>query len=98
MDDGTRGFVPSVVASGLVDEFGLSDREGEILSALLKGHSLPRIADDLLISKSTVATHTQHIYKKLGLHSKQELIAFVEQRCEVAESTATGQAEGAGMQ
>lgn len=96
-DDGARGFVFSSVAAGLVEEFGLSEREGEILSALLKGHSLPRIANDLLISKSTVATHTQHIYKKLGLHSKQELIAFVERRCNVAEDAVTGSVENSGV-
>ena len=29
---------------------------------------------ELLLSKNTVATHVKHIYQKLGVHSKQEVL------------------------
>ncbi|BDE95437.1 hypothetical protein CE91St30_07700 [Raoultibacter timonensis] len=43
-----------------------------------KGRSAPFIADSLFISKGTVKTHTRHIYDKMGVHSKQELLDIIE--------------------
>lgn len=62
----------------LSDTYGLSDREREVFQRLLKGYSLPHVAEDMSLSKNTVATHAQHVYKKFNVHSKQELIDFVE--------------------
>lgn len=59
-------------------KYGLSSREGEILAMLGKGRSAPFIADSLFISKGTVKTHTRHIYDKMGVHSKQELLDLIE--------------------
>lgn len=58
----------------LIEEGGLSAREAEILDFLSKGRSQPYIRDALVLSKNTVATHVKHIYQKLGVHSKQELL------------------------
>lgn len=54
--------------------FGLTDRETEIAFLLARGRSRPYIREKLFISKNTVATHIRHIYGKLGVHSKEELI------------------------
>lgn len=59
-------------------QFGLSQREREVLGYLARGRSLPFIRNELCISKSTVNTHVGHIYTKLGVHSKEELIDLVE--------------------
>ena len=56
----------------------LSKREIEILSYLGRGHSTIYIAEQLFISESTVRTHTKHIYAKLGIHSREELFAFID--------------------
>ena len=56
----------------------LSKREIEILSYLGRGHSSMYIAEQLFISESTVRTHAKHIYAKLGIHSKEELFAFID--------------------
>ena len=69
----------SDVAARMAQEHGLSERESEILEPLLRGYSLPRIADELGVAKSTVATHAQHIYKKVGVHSRQELIELLDE-------------------
>ncbi|MFR5091378.1 MAG: response regulator transcription factor [Adlercreutzia equolifaciens] len=45
-----------------------------------KGRNLAYIQEELFISKSTVSTHRQHIYKKLGIHSQQELLDLVSTR------------------
>lgn len=61
-------------ADCLQKKFGLSDRETEIAFLLARGYSRPYIREKLFISKNTVATHIRHIYGKLGIHSKEELI------------------------
>lgn len=58
----------------LQERFGLTDRETEIAFLLARGRSRPYIREKLFISKNTVATHIRHIYGKLGIHSKEELI------------------------
>jgi DNA-binding CsgD family transcriptional regulator len=45
---------------------------------MVKGRSLTRIQDELYMSKGTVNTHLHHIYRKLGIHTKQELLDLVE--------------------
>lgn len=54
--------------------YGLSDREAEVAALLAKGRSRPYIRERLFISTNTVATHIKHIYQKLDIHSKEELI------------------------
>ena len=44
---------------------------------LARGRSVPYIRDELVISKETAATHAKHVYAKLGVHSRQELIDLV---------------------
>ncbi|MEN6340412.1 MAG: LuxR C-terminal-related transcriptional regulator [Clostridiaceae bacterium] len=53
---------------------GLSERESEIAMLLLKGYPYKLIASKLYISESTVKSHVQNIYGKLGIHSRTELI------------------------
>lgn len=62
----------------LTQRYDLSRREAEILEYLAKGRSQPYIREELMLSKNTVATHVKHIYQKLNVHSKQELIDLVE--------------------
>lgn len=59
---------------------GLTARETEIFALLVKGRSAPYIRDELFLSKNTVNTHIKHIYRKLDVHSKQELIDAYESR------------------
>lgn len=59
------------------DAFGLTKREREILPYLAQGYSLPYIRNELYISQSTIDTHVRHIYKKMGIHSKEELITYM---------------------
>ena len=56
-----------------------SPRETEVLALLAQGRSIPYIRDELIISRETAATHAKHIYAKLGVHSRQELIDLVRQ-------------------
>lgn len=58
-------------------ERGLTAREAQVLGLLAQGRSVPFIAELLLVSQSTVKTHIKHIYAKLGVHSRQELISLL---------------------
>lgn len=60
--------------------FGLSAREQEILQHLLRGRTLPAIADKTCLSYNTVKTHVSHIYQKAGVHTRDELLEMLEQR------------------
>lgn len=58
----------------------LSKREKEVMLLLAKGHNAAFIQDKLCVSKSTAKTHINHIYKKLDIHTQQELLTMVEER------------------
>ena len=59
-------------------EFGLTEREAEVMVLLAKGRTRARIQEELYLSSGTVATHARHIYQKVGVHSKQELLDVIE--------------------
>lgn len=44
---------------------------------LSEGHSQKRIAELLVLSLSSVQTYSKRIYRKLDVHSKQEVIDLV---------------------
>jgi DNA-binding NarL/FixJ family response regulator len=58
----------------------LSPREQEILSLLAEGHTQRQIADELVISSKTVATHIQHILSKLGVNTRAQAVAMAFQK------------------
>lgn len=61
-------------SSLLAAQYGLTQREEEILRFICRGRSKAYIAETLVISENTVRTHSKALYAKLGVHSKQELI------------------------
>ena len=56
------------------EESNLTQREIEILQALVDGCSYKMIADRHAISIETVRNHIKHIYEKLHVHSKSEAV------------------------
>lgn len=62
----------------LADRYLLSRRESEVMFLLAKGHNASFIQDKLCISRSTAKTHINHIYKKLDIHTQQELLTMVD--------------------
>jgi DNA-binding NarL/FixJ family response regulator len=50
----------------------LSAREREVLELIVKGFKYEEIAKLLEVSAATVATHAQHIYRKLAVNSRSE--------------------------
>lgn len=67
-----QGFV-------LREQYGLSSRETEVMDLIARGNSVATIADKLVISENTVRTHSKHIYTKLDIHKRQELLDLLEE-------------------
>lgn len=58
--------------------YRLSAREAEVMEHIVRGKTVVRIAEELIISENTVRMHSKRIYAKLDVHKKQELIDLVE--------------------
>jgi two-component system nitrate/nitrite response regulator NarL len=79
-----EAVVPAEVAGGLAQEIRLraepsgpvlSERERQVLHAFARGRSIPQVAEELPIGASTVKTHTQRLYEKLGVSDRAAAVA-----------------------
>ena len=64
--------------AAIVEDYGLTRREAEVLPFLARGRSAKVIAEALFVSESTVRTHIRRILEKTDLHSKQQVIDLIE--------------------
>ncbi len=67
------------------DRYGLSPRQREIAFMIACGHDSNYISEKLYISKGTINSHRMRIYKKLGVHSRQELLDLIPQAEELGQ-------------
>jgi two-component system nitrate/nitrite response regulator NarL len=76
--------IPAALAGGLAGEIrlraqpagpALSERERQVLQAFARGRSIPQVAEELVIGVSTVKTHTQRLYEKLGVSDRAAAVA-----------------------
>ena len=58
----------------MATERGVTQRETEVRALLVAGKSRREICDELTVSPDTVKTHVRSVYRKMGVHSQQELI------------------------
>ena len=85
------GYIPTLLAAFETDEIQveppsatsliepLSERELEVLRLLKTELSGPEIADELMIALSTMRTHTQNIYGKLGVDNRRAAVRRAEE-------------------
>ena len=64
--------------SALAAQFGLTEREAEVLRLLARNKRPREISDVLVVSVATVRSHVHAIYTKTGVHSAAELAKLVE--------------------
>ena len=62
------------VTSAIFEGFALTEREAEVARLLAEGNSQKKIAELMGVSIGTVQTHVKAVYRKLDIHSKQQLI------------------------
>lgn len=79
-DAGTIRDRTSKQCRDLQEAFGLSTRETEVMELIARGNSMASIAERLVISENTVRTHAKHIYTKLDIHKRQELLDMLHER------------------
>lgn len=73
-------------------ENGLTAREAEVLGEFARGRSSSYIANEMGLSQQTVKTHLKHVYQKVGVHSKQDLLDMLE-AAETEDEEKSGRAE-----
>lgn len=79
-----RDVVTPGLAAGLAGEIrkraepegpALSPREREVLKMIAAGSSIPTMAKELFLAPSTVKTHVQRLYEKLGVSDRGAAVA-----------------------
>jgi DNA-binding CsgD family transcriptional regulator len=85
VDVGTAAFWRGRV-NRIATEYKLSSRQKEIMELLVKGRDLNYITVRFEISRSTAKTHISNLYRKMNVHSKQELIDLMEPQQDREES------------
>lgn len=77
-------MIPAALTAGLVQEIRrravtehppLSDRETQILRLLAAGLSIPKISSELFLAPTTIKSHVQRIYEKLGVSNRGAVVA-----------------------
>jgi two-component system nitrate/nitrite response regulator NarL len=79
-----RDVIAPALAAGLAGEIRrrnepdapvLSPREREVLTMIAAGLSIPAMAKDMFLAPSTVKTHVQRLYEKLGVSDRGAAVA-----------------------
>lgn len=61
----------------LAERYNLTERERQTASLVAKGYTAKRVAKALTVATSTVQGYSKSIYRKMGIHRKDELIEAV---------------------
>jgi DNA-binding CsgD family transcriptional regulator len=59
--------------------FGLSPREAQVVQALIDGHSVESLSEELRISKNTARVHLQAVFRKTSTSRQAELMHLLTQ-------------------
>jgi PAS domain S-box-containing protein len=77
-------WVEVAAASAMAKEYHLTESEHRVLTLITEGQSNPQIAEQLVVSTSTVRFHVSSILRKLGVTSRAEAAAIAVRRHLVA--------------
>jgi DNA-binding NarL/FixJ family response regulator len=67
----------------------LSPREIEVLQLMLRGMNAAEIGAELYIAVTTIRTHMHNVMEKLGVKSRDELVAYVKKHPDVVNPPAS---------
>lgn len=71
------------VCDELAHQYDLTSRECDVLKLLAQGFNAAKIAEALVVSRSTAKSHIAKIYQKLSVHSQQELLTSIHAELDV---------------
>lgn len=57
----------------IMEQFGLTKREKEVVQYILQGLASANIAERCFVSEGTIKNHRKNIYRKLNIHSQRDL-------------------------
>ena len=83
----TRREQVESVYDKLAGEYALSAREREVMGMLAEGYTRAYIREALGVSDGTAKAHIAHIYQKLDVHRKDDLLAFIDAEVSHAEAS-----------
>ncbi len=72
-EEGSTCLLPAT----FISKYGISPRECEIVSLIVRGYSNRMVAETLFISAMTVKNHIYHIYQKTGVENKIQLLNLI---------------------
>ena len=73
--DLSGGLIGEIRMRADSDLVALTERERQVLVGFARGASIPQLAKELFIGASTVKTHTQRLYEKLGVSDRAAAVA-----------------------
>lgn len=68
------------LSNSVLDMYGLTPREAEVITAIASGEPDHIVAQKLCISASTLKKHIHNIYHKIGVRSRHQLFAALNDR------------------
>jgi DNA-binding NarL/FixJ family response regulator len=71
-----RGAAHPAEAASTTLPSGLTEREGQVIRLVARGHSNREIAQALVISEKTAKAHVSNILGKLGLEDRTQLAIY----------------------
>ena len=63
------------IAPIIIEAYGLTSRERDVVRAIARGSSTPEIAAELFLSAHTVRDYIKSVFEKVGVNSRGELVA-----------------------
>lgn len=63
----------------IAHRYGLTQREEEVLVLLAQDKSIADVEEELFVSNGTVKSHIRHIYAKLDVHARKEIVDMVQE-------------------
>ena len=76
----TRRQHAEAVYDAIAAEHGLTEREREVMGMLAEGYTRAYVRDALGVSDGTAKAHIAHVYAKLDIHRKDDLLAYIDAR------------------